>query len=199
MHSPPRHWCSNMGTLHWCKLSTEASLCKPTVLDCWLHSWTSFLASLTRERPPLWPSLNHFFCDVKPLLEVACGNTVLNQWLSVVTGSVSMGAFLLTLLSYIYIISFLLFKNWSCRMLQKALSTCASHFMVVCLFYGPVGFTYICPASTSSMSEDRMVAIIYSAVTPVLNPLIYTLRNKEVMLALRKTFGRKLFKDSQLH
>ncbi|XP_048205196.1 olfactory receptor 12D3 [Perognathus longimembris pacificus] len=131
--------------------------------------------------------LNHFFCDVKPLLELACNNTELNQWLlSVVTGSISMGAFFLTLLSYFYIISYLLFKNRSCRILQKALSTCASHFMVVCLFYGPVGFTYIRPASATSMSEDRMVAIIYSAVTPVLNPLIYTLRNKEVMLALKK-------------
>ncbi|EGW13254.1 Olfactory receptor 12D2 [Cricetulus griseus] len=141
--------------------------------------------------------LSHFFCDVKPLLEVACDN----QWLlSVVTGSISMGAFLLTLLSYFYIIAFLLFKNLSFRMLRRALSTCTSHFMVVCLFYGPVGFTYIRPtaASASSMSEDRMVAIIYSAVTPVLNPLIYTLRNKEVMLALKKLFG-KLFKDHQLH
>lgn len=144
--------------------------------------------------------LSHFFCDVKPLLEVACGNTVLNQrLLSVVTGSISMGAFLLTLLSYFYIIAFLLFKNQSCRALQKALSTCASHFMVVCLFYGPVGFTYIRPATASAMSEDRVVAIIYSAVTPVLNPLIYTLRNKEVMLALKKIFGKKLFKDHQLH
>ncbi|MBZ3891881.1 Olfactory receptor 12D3 [Sciurus carolinensis] len=142
--------------------------------------------------------LNHFFCDVKPLLELACSNTELNQWLlSAVTGSISMGAFFLTLLSYFYIIGFLLLKNRSCRTLHKALSTCASHFMVVCLFYGPVGFTYIRPASVTSMSEDRTVAVIYSAVTPVLNPLIYTLRNKEVMLALKKIFRRKLFKDCQ--
>ncbi|XP_040835877.1 olfactory receptor 12D3-like [Ochotona curzoniae] len=142
--------------------------------------------------------LNHFFCDVKPLLELACSSTFLNQWLlSVVTGSISMGAFFLTLLSYFYIIGFLLLKNWSCRILRKALSTCASHFMVVCLFYGPVGFTYIRPASATSMSQDRVVAIIYSAVTPVLNPLIYTLRNKEVLLALKKIFGSKWFKDRQ--
>uniref|UniRef100_A0A8C9QR86 G-protein coupled receptors family 1 profile domain-containing protein n=1 Tax=Spermophilus dauricus TaxID=99837 RepID=A0A8C9QR86_SPEDA len=136
--------------------------------------------------------LNHFFCDVKLLLELDCGNTELNQWLhSVVTGSISMGAFFLTLLSYFYIICFLVLKNRSCRILHKALSTCASHFMVSlnCLFYGPVGFTYIHPASATSMSEDRTVAVIYSAVTPVLNPLIYTFRNKEVMLALKKIFG----------
>ncbi|KAM5166848.1 olfactory receptor 12D3-like [Callospermophilus lateralis] len=140
--------------------------------------------------------LNHFLCDVKPLLELACSNTELNQWLlSVVTGSISMGAFFLTLLSYFYIIGFLVLKNRSCRILHKALSTCASHFMVVCLFYGPVGFTYIRPPSATSMSEDRTVAVIYSAITPVLNPVIYTFRNKEVMLALKKIFGRKLFKD----
>ncbi|XP_075399507.1 olfactory receptor 12D3-like [Tenrec ecaudatus] len=137
--------------------------------------------------------VNHFFCDVKPLLELACNNTLLNQWLlAVVTGCISMGAFFLTLLSYFYIIGFLLFKHRSCSVLQKALSTCASHFMVVCLFYGPVGFTYSRPASASSMVQDRIVAIIYSAVTPVLNPLIYTLRNKEVMLALKK-ISRKRF------
>ncbi|XP_007955257.1 olfactory receptor 12D3 [Orycteropus afer afer] len=145
--------------------------------------------------------VNHFFCDAKPLLEMACNNTLLSQWLlSIVTGSISMGAFFLTLLSYFYIIAFLLFKHRSYSALRKALSTCASHFMVVCLFYGPVGFTYIHPASISSMVQDRMVAIIYTAVTPVLNPLIYTLSNKEVMLALKKIFRRKfLFKNCQQH
>ncbi|KAM6185751.1 olfactory receptor 12D3-like [Rhynchocyon petersi] len=145
--------------------------------------------------------VNHFFCDVKPLLELACNDTLLNQWLlSIVTGSISMGAFFLTLLSYFYIIGFLLFKHRSCSVLHKAMSTCASHFMVVCLFYGPVGFTYIRPASASSMAQDRMVAIIYSAVTPVLNPLIYTLKNKEVMLALKKIYMRKfVFKGIQQH
>ncbi|XP_004647847.1 olfactory receptor 12D3 [Octodon degus] len=141
-------------------------------------------------------NLNHFFCDVKPLLELACGNTLLNQWLlSIVTGSLSMGPFLITLLSYFYILGFLLFKYHSLRVLRKALSTCASHFMVMCLFYGPVGFTYIRPASATSMHEDRVVAVIYSAITPVLNPLIYTLRNKQVMLAIRKILQRKMYKD----
>ncbi|KAM6176958.1 olfactory receptor 12D3 [Erethizon dorsatum] len=145
-------------------------------------------------------NVNHIFCDVKPLLELACGDTLLNQrLLSIVTGSLSMGPFLVTLLSYFYIIGFLFFKHHSCRVLHKALSTCASHFMVVCIFYGPVGFTYIRPASATSMSEDQMMAIIYSTIIPVLNPLIYTLRNKEVMLALKKILRRKLYKDWQQH
>nr|XP_058141118.1 olfactory receptor 12D1-like [Dasypus novemcinctus] len=100
--------------------------------------------------------IHHFFCDIKPLLELACGNT------------------------------------HSCSVLQKALSTCASHFMVVILLYVPVLFTYICPASGSSMDQDAVIAIMYSVVTPVLNPLIYTLRNREVKQALSRVIRRKL-------
>ncbi|KAM9739462.1 olfactory receptor 12D1-like [Dama dama] len=135
--------------------------------------------------------IHHFFCDVKPLLELACGNTDLNEWLlHTVTETIAMGSFFLTFLSYFYIIIYLFFKTHSCSMLRKALSTCASHFMLVVLLFGPVFFIYIRPASGSSMDQDRTVAIMYSVVTPVLNPLIYTLRNKEVKGALRRVIRR---------
>ena len=138
--------------------------------------------------------IHHFFCDVKPLLKLACGNTELNQWLlNNVTGTFAMGSFFLTLLSYFYIIIYLFFKTHSCSMLHKALSTCASHFMVVVLLFGPVFFIYIRPASGSSMDQEGIIAIMYSVVTPVLNPLIYTLRNKEVKEALRRVIRRKLW------
>ncbi|XP_020742890.2 olfactory receptor 12D1-like [Odocoileus virginianus] len=137
--------------------------------------------------------IHHFFCDVKPLLKLACGDTELNQWLlNNVTGTFAMGSFFLTLLSYFYIIIYLFFKTHSCGMLHKALSTCASHFMVVVLLFGPVFFIYIRPASGSSMDQERIIAIMYSVVTPVLNPLIYTLRNKEVKEALRRVIRRKV-------
>ena len=137
--------------------------------------------------------IHHFFCDVKPLLKLACGNTELNQrLLNNVTGTFAMGSFFLTLLSYFYIIIYLFFKTHSCSMLHKALSTCASHFMVVVLLFGPVFFIYIRPASGSSMDQEGIIAIMYSVVTPVLNPLIYTLRNKEVKEALRRMIRRKL-------
>ncbi|XP_070217058.1 LOW QUALITY PROTEIN: olfactory receptor 12D1 [Bos mutus] len=74
---------------------------------------------------------------------------------------------------------------------HKALSTCASHFMVVVLLFGPVFFIYIRPASGSSMDQERIIAIMYSVVTPVLNPLIYTLRNKEVKGALKRVIRRR--------
>ncbi|XP_006896359.1 PREDICTED: olfactory receptor 12D2-like [Elephantulus edwardii] len=137
--------------------------------------------------------IHHFFCDIKPLLELACGNTELNQWLlNTVTGTIAMGPFFITLISYFYIIAYLLFKTHSCSMLHRALSTCASHFMVVTLFYAPVLFTYTRPASGSSMDQERIVAIMYTVVTPVLNPLIYTLRNKEVKKALLRVVRKKL-------
>ncbi|XP_020006815.1 olfactory receptor 12D2-like [Castor canadensis] len=137
--------------------------------------------------------IHHFFCDVKPLLELACGNTELNQQLlNTVTGTIGMSTFFLILHSYFYIITYLFLKTHSCSMLHKALSTCASHFMVVMLFYVPVLFTYIRPASGSSMDQNWIIAIMYSVVTPALNPLIYTLRNKEVKVALTRMIRRRL-------
>lgn len=136
--------------------------------------------------------IHHFFCDVKPLLELACGNTELNQWLlNTVTGTIAMGPFFLTLLSYFSIIISLFSKTHSCSALRKALSTCASHFMVVILLYVPVIFTYISPTSGSSMDQDQVAAIMYTVVTPMLNPLIYTLRNKDVKAALSSIFTRR--------
>ncbi|XP_070439991.1 olfactory receptor 12D3-like [Equus przewalskii] len=136
--------------------------------------------------------LRYFLCDVKPLLELACGDIRLNQWLIfIVTCSLAMASCFFTLLSYFYIIGFLLFKSRTCSVLHKALSTCASHFMVVSLFYGTVALTYITPTSATSVIQERFVAVIHTTVPPVLNPLIYTLRNKEVMSALRRVFGRK--------
>ena len=76
-------------------------------------------------------------------------------------------------------------------MLHKALSTCVSHFMVFVLFFAPVVFTYIRPATGSSVEQEQIIAIMYSVVTPVLNPLIYTLRNKEVKGALRRAISRR--------
>ena len=137
--------------------------------------------------------VHHFFCDVKPLLDLACGNTELNLWLlNTVTGTIALAPFFLTFLSYFYIITYLLLKTRSCSMLHKALSTCASHFMVVILLYVPVLFTYIRPITGSSLDQDRIIAIMYSVVTPALNPLIYTLRNKEVRSALNRKVRKRL-------
>ncbi|XP_072494115.1 olfactory receptor 12D1-like [Notamacropus eugenii] len=140
--------------------------------------------------------IQHFFCDIKPLLDLACGNTELNQWLlETVTGTIAISLFFFILLSYFYIISFLLFKSRSCSVLQKALSTCASHCIVVIFFYVPAVFIYIDSTSGSTMDQDQILAIMYSVVTPVLNPLVYTLRNEDVKGALNKAIRKKLWPE----
>ncbi|XP_053218566.1 olfactory receptor 12D1-like [Podarcis raffonei] len=136
--------------------------------------------------------IEHFFCEIKPLLKLACGSTDLNLLLlNIVTSCIVMGPFIATLLSYFYIIIFLLFKVQSQTGRQKAFSTCGSHLMVVGLMYVPVLFNYMLPSVGNASQRDMMVTLIYSAVTPVLNPLIYTLRNQEVKTAMLKILGRR--------
>ncbi|KAM6301773.1 olfactory receptor 12D3-like [Podargus strigoides] len=138
--------------------------------------------------------ISHFFCDIKPLLNLACSNTSLNMTLlNVVTTSVALGPFTLIVLSYLYIISFVFQKVRPQEGRWKPFSTCASHLSIVTLFYVPVLFNYTPPSSGSSPKRDVQVSLMYSAVTPALSPLIYSLRNRQVRSALKKMLGRKLF------
>ncbi|NXY20635.1 O12D3 protein, partial [Atrichornis clamosus] len=136
--------------------------------------------------------IHHFFCDIKPLLNLACSRTSLNMTLlNVVTTLIVLGPFTLIVPSYIYIISFLVYKVQSQEGRRKLFSTCDSQLTVVALFYISVLFNYTPPPSGDSTKRDIEVTLIYSAVTQALNPLIYTLRNKEVKTAVKKTLGRK--------
>ncbi|NXW51883.1 O12D3 protein, partial [Nyctiprogne leucopyga] len=136
--------------------------------------------------------IQHFYCDIKPLLKLACSSTSLNMTLlNVVTTSIALGPFTLIVLSYLYIISFVFQKVWSQEGRWKLFSTCASHLTIVALFYTPVLFNYTPPSSGSSPKSDMRVSLMYSVVTPALNPLIYSLRNQEVRSALKKLLGRK--------
>ncbi|XP_053902306.1 olfactory receptor 12D1-like [Malaclemys terrapin pileata] len=138
--------------------------------------------------------VHHFFCDIKPLLSLACSSTRLNlSVLNIVTGAIVIGPFILILLSYLYIISFLLLKVQSRESRRKAFSTCTSHLTVVILQCVPIIFNYVLTSEGDSQDRDMIATLMYSIVTPVLNPLIYTLRNQEVKSALRKVVGRKLF------
>ncbi|XP_063797855.1 olfactory receptor 5V1-like [Pseudophryne corroboree] len=131
-------------------------------------------------------SVNQFFCDIPPLLKLACGSTWLNEIVLFIVGGVyGLGSFLLTLISYIHIISTIL-KIKSKTGQQKAFSTCASHLIVVALFYGTSIFAYFSSTSKQGLDQENLAPVIYSVVTPTLNPIIYTLRNKEFKSALRK-------------
>uniref|UniRef100_A0A8D0BH34 Olfactory receptor n=1 Tax=Salvator merianae TaxID=96440 RepID=A0A8D0BH34_SALMN len=135
--------------------------------------------------------LSHFFCDILPVLRLATTDTFKNE-VAVVALTVFfiLVPFLLTLLSYIYIISTIL-RMPLAKSRQKAFSTCSSHLIVVSLFYGTGTFTYIRPRTVSSLDNDRILSLLYTVVTPTFNPIIYSLRNKGIRAAFRKSIGWK--------
>ncbi|XP_048340482.1 olfactory receptor 1019-like [Sphaerodactylus townsendi] len=130
--------------------------------------------------------INHFFCDVPPLLALSCTDTSINQMVLFVFATV-LGIFTSAeiLVSYTLILSAIL-RIHSAEGKQKAFSTCASHLMAVTIFYGTTVFMYLRPSSTYSLDQDKWASMFYTVVIPMLNPLIYSLRNKEVKNALRR-------------
>ncbi|XP_039358049.1 olfactory receptor 5V1-like [Mauremys reevesii] len=137
--------------------------------------------------------INHFSCELPPLLQRSCTETFTNQ-VVLLTSVVIFGStsFLLTLISYIYIISTIL-RIRSAEGRRKAFSTCSSHLIVVGLWYLTAFFQYTKPSSVSSVVLDEIFSIQYSILTPMLNPIIYSLKNKEVKIALGKTLGKLKF------
>uniref|UniRef100_A0A8C5QMK2 Olfactory receptor n=1 Tax=Leptobrachium leishanense TaxID=445787 RepID=A0A8C5QMK2_9ANUR len=129
--------------------------------------------------------LNHYFCDIPPLLEISCMKTYVNELVLFIVGGIAVGfsPFIFIFVSYSLIIS-TIFRMPSVIGKKKAFSTCGSHLTVVLLFYGTAIFTYIRPSSTYSLKRDNIVSVLYSVVTPLLNPIIYSLRNKEIKRAV---------------
>nr|XP_014424361.1 olfactory receptor 10A7-like [Pelodiscus sinensis] len=142
--------------------------------------------------------INYFFCDVTPLITLACTDTSLFELqLFTITMLCNFIPFCLILLSYIVIIS-TIFKMASAEGRQKAFSTCSSHLIVVMLYYGASGLIYLRPKSTTSLESNKVIALLYTTVTPILNPVIYSLRNKEVKGALWRFFGGGLKRNTIL-
>ncbi|XP_030047881.1 olfactory receptor 1F1-like [Microcaecilia unicolor] len=131
-------------------------------------------------------TIQHFFCDIPPLLKLSCSDTSLSESAMFSEGTLLvMGSFLFIVLSYFRIILAIL-KIRSAQGRSKAFSTCSSHLTVVVFFYGTVMFTYFRPSSSSSLDYERAVSAVFSSVTPMINPFIYSLRNAEVKGALSK-------------
>ncbi|XP_069820243.1 olfactory receptor 13G1-like, partial [Dendropsophus ebraccatus] len=131
--------------------------------------------------------INHFFCEIMPLLKLACGDTYINE-IVVFTADFILGicCFCLTCISYVFILNTIL-KIRTAEGKRKAFSTCASHITIVSMYYGAVIFTYIRPRSRLSLGKDKIVSALYAVITPTLNPIIYSLRNKEVKEAFKRT------------
>ncbi|XP_061446476.1 olfactory receptor 10G6-like [Rhineura floridana] len=132
--------------------------------------------------------VSYIFCDIPAVLKLACADTSLNQLVILVDVEfVAVTCFLLILTSYVYIISAIL-RIPTAKGRQKAFSTCTAHVTLVLIYYVPVVYNYLRPPSQESL--DGVVAMFYTAVTPFLNPLIYTLRNNEMKVGVKKLFSR---------
>ncbi|XP_044149761.1 olfactory receptor 1044-like [Bufo gargarizans] len=150
-------------------------------LNATLHTITTFRLPFCKTN-----KIDHFYCDVPPLLKLSCIKTTMNEILMFIFGGFAETSSLTTIIvSYTYIITTIL-RIRSVEGRKKAFSTCASHFMAVIIFYSTILFMYLRPSSTYSMSQDRVASVFYSVIIPMLNPLIYSLRNNEVAQAFKK-------------
>ncbi|XP_036861101.2 olfactory receptor 5V1-like [Manis javanica] len=153
-------------------------------LNSLLHTVSTFRLSFCKSN-----RVNQYYCDIPQLVALSSSSTYTVEMLVFIIGGIlAISAFLITIISYIYIISTIL-KIQSVEGKQKAFSTWASHLLVVCLFCVTAIFTYIRPSSSHhSLDRDRLIAMLYGVITSMLNPMIYSLRNTEVKGAL----GRRI-------
>ncbi|XP_045716053.1 LOW QUALITY PROTEIN: olfactory receptor 4S2-like [Phyllostomus hastatus] len=167
--------------------------CNKMLLGTWLGGFLHSIiqVALVVQLPFCGPNeIDHYFCDVHPLLSLACTDTyVVGVVVTVNSGTIALGSCVILLISYTVILVSL--RKQSAEGRRKALSTCGSHIAVVIIFFGPCTFMYMRPDTT--FSEDKMVAVFYTIITPMLNPLIYTMRNAEVKNVMKKLWGRKGF------
>uniref|UniRef100_F6SJI3 Olfactory receptor n=1 Tax=Macaca mulatta TaxID=9544 RepID=F6SJI3_MACMU len=135
--------------------------------------------------------VNHFYCDDLPLLRLTRSDTRFKQlWIFACAGIMFISSLLIVFVSYMFIISAIL-RMHSAEGRQKSFSTCGSHMLAVTIFYGTLIFMYLQPNSNHALDTDKMASVFYTVVIPMLNPLIYSLRNKEVKEALKKVIINK--------
>ena len=183
--------------LHYPVMMTT-EFCVQLTISSWLSGFTVSLAKVYFISQVSFCGnniLNHFFCDVSPILKLACMDLSMTEMVDFVLAIIIL-VFPLsaTVLSYAFIVSAILHIP-SATGQRKAFSTCASHLMVVVIFYTAVIFMYVRPRAIASFNSNKLISAIYAVFTPMLNPIIYCLRNKEVKNAIRKTMvsGRALF------
>ncbi|XP_074004628.1 olfactory receptor 4S2-like [Numenius arquata] len=178
----PLHY-TNIVNKHVCGWLVAASW-----VGGFVHSMVQTLLAI--QLPFCGPNeIDHYFCDVHPLLKLACADTyIVGLTVAANSGVISLSCFVVLVASYAIILVSLRTRSSEGRL--KALYTCTSHITVVVLFFGPCIFIYMRPSTT--FSADKMISVFYTIITPMLNPLIYTLRNGEVKNAMKKLWSRKV-------
>ncbi|XP_036601165.1 olfactory receptor 145-like isoform X2 [Trichosurus vulpecula] len=137
--------------------------------------------------------INHYMCDIHPLFQLSCTSTYVNELVVFIVGSISIIVPSVTIfISYALILSSILNIS-STEGRSKAISTCSSHVIAVSLFFGSASFMYLKPSSSGSVDQGKVASIFYTNVGPMLNPIIYSLRNKDVQAALGKTLRSRMF------
>nr|XP_036866969.1 olfactory receptor 5L1-like [Manis javanica] len=169
-------------------------LCVGLVFGCYLCGMVCSLIHLCLAlQIPSYRSnvINHFFCDLLPLLSLACSDVSLNELvIYIVATSNEIVTIMIIFTSYLFILITIL-RMRSAQGRRKAFSTCASHFTAIAVFHGTILFMYCRPSSSNSMDTDKVTTMFYTIVIPMLNPLIYSLRNKDVKEALKKVLRSK--------
>ncbi|XP_044149741.1 olfactory receptor 1019-like [Bufo gargarizans] len=136
--------------------------------------------------------INHFYCDIPPLMELSCADTYMSKMIIFsVVFLLGLFSVIVIVASYVYIF-FTILTIHSSEGRHKAFSTCSSHLLCVALFYGTVFFMYLRPPSSYSVTQDKIVSVFYTMIIPMMNPIIYCLRNKEVKEAVKSYMSRLL-------
>ncbi|CAM4685585.1 unnamed protein product [Lepidochelys kempii] len=157
------------------------------LLDSMVHTIFTFRLSFCSSN-----AINHFLCDVPPVLSLSCSDTRVNEIVMFAsTGCLVVSSIVIILLSYAYIIITIL-RIRSAEGRRKAFSTCTSHLTAVAMFHGSLLFMYFRPSTSYSLDTDKIASVFYTVVIPMLNPLIYSLRNKEVKDAHWKVMHKLL-------
>ncbi|XP_052616028.1 olfactory receptor 5B12-like [Peromyscus californicus insignis] len=181
----PLHYSTSMTTTK-CALLVAGSYMNG-ILQSTIHVSFTFHLSFCHSNV-----VNHFFCDIPPLLTLSCSDIYKNEMVLFMLAAFNVAFTLLVIITSYLLIFVAILRMHSAEGRKKAISTCASHFTTVSIFYGTIIFMYLQPSSSHSMDTDKMASVFYTMVIPMLNPIVYSLRNKEVKNAFKKVAGKAL-------